>query len=89
MSNSQGSNTGGITQLISVHDTIKSRRISDNFSSSHSYAPECKCKKDGYETHLPNYEEKVGNVQNTLIYHKDSFTLTSSFPYTGKRKRNS
>jgi len=42
MSVPQGTNTSGFTQLSSSHDHIPNRRVSDNFSSSHSYAPECK-----------------------------------------------
>lgn len=41
MSGSQGNNTNN-NQLATSHDAIVNRRISDNFSSSRSYAPECK-----------------------------------------------
>jgi hypothetical protein len=42
MSIPQGNPTGGCTQFASTRDTIPTRRVSDNFSSSRSYAPECK-----------------------------------------------
>jgi len=41
MSAQQGNNLG-INQLTASNDTVPNRRISDNFSSSRSYAPECK-----------------------------------------------
>ncbi len=41
MSAQQGSNPTN-NQLATSQDTVHNRRISDNFSSSRSYAPECK-----------------------------------------------
>lgn len=41
MSNPQGNNTVN-NQLTVNLDNVPNRRISDNFSSSRSYAPECK-----------------------------------------------
>jgi hypothetical protein len=55
MSILQGNNTVGFTQ----NDPSRNRRISDKFSSSHSYAPACKCNKNYYESHLSNDEEKI------------------------------
>jgi len=46
MSILQSNNTVGLTQLASTNNPIPSRRVSDKFSSSHSYAPECKCNKN-------------------------------------------
>ncbi len=41
MSVPQGNNIVN-NQLNINHDTVTNRRIADNFSSSRSYAPECK-----------------------------------------------
>jgi hypothetical protein len=54
MSKPQGNSIVGSTPHASTHDPIPTRRVSDKFSSSHSYAPECKCKKNNHETHLSN-----------------------------------
>ncbi|CAF3124072.1 unnamed protein product [Rotaria sp. Silwood2] len=40
MSVLQGNNISGFTQISSTHDSVPNRHISDNFSSSRSYAPE-------------------------------------------------
>ncbi|CAF0879764.1 unnamed protein product [Adineta steineri] len=40
MSFSQTNNTTSFTQLSASHENLPSRRVSDNFSSSRSYAPE-------------------------------------------------
>jgi len=67
MSILQGNNIGGFTQVASTNDSVPNRGIFDNFSSSRSYAPECKCNKVNYALHLSNYEEKIANFENILM----------------------
>lgn len=42
MSVLQGVGFNGVNQLSTAHEVVPNRHISDNFSSSRSYAPECK-----------------------------------------------